>query len=84
MSAVLEGLDVLIFTDDVGLRCPEVREAACRGMEWCGIIFDPVSNRQAGGNAIASINQAGGPVSVLVVPNDEEWVIGLEGMRFLK
>lgn len=84
MSATLGGLDVLIFTDDVGLRCPEVRAAACKGMEWCGITLDPTANQQAGSDAITPINQVGAPIAVLVVPNDEERIVCLEGLKLIR
>ena len=32
-AAVMNGIDVLVFTDDVGLRVPEVRSAVCREMD---------------------------------------------------
>lgn len=83
MAAVMGGLNTLIFTDDVGLRCPEVRAAACAGMAWCGINLDLERNRQASGNAIALISPDEAAVDILVIPNDEERVIGQEGVQLL-
>ncbi|MDX9952799.1 MAG: acetate/propionate family kinase [Anaerolineae bacterium] len=82
LIAVLGGLDVLIFTDDVGLKVPEVRAAACAGMDWCGIRLDPERNEAAHGEAIAEIGAD--RVRVLVVPNDEEGIIAAEGLRLLQ
>jgi acetate kinase len=81
MIAVLGGLDALIFTDDVGLYCPEVRAAACANMAWCGITLDEARNRQASGQTIARINADDSGVAALVIPNDEEMVIGREGQQ---
>jgi acetate kinase len=83
MAAALGGLDVLLFTDTVGLECPEVREAACAGMDWCGIALDPARDRRATGETIARVSPDGAPVEVLVVPNDEELVLGMEGLNLL-
>jgi acetate kinase len=83
MAAALGGLDVLLFTDTVGLECPEVREAACMEMDWCGIALDPARNRQVTGETIARVSPDGAPAKVLVVPNDEELVIGMEGLNLL-
>jgi len=83
MAAALGGLDVLLFTDTVGLECSEVREAACMEMDWCGIALDPARNRRTTGETIARVSPDGAPVEVLVVPNDEELVIGMEGLRLL-
>ncbi len=82
LIAVLGGLDVLIFTDDVGLQVPEVRAAACADMAWCGICLNAEKNRVALGDVIAEIGA--GRVRVLVVPNDEEAVIAAEGLRLLR
>ncbi|MBN1921783.1 MAG: acetate/propionate family kinase [Anaerolineae bacterium] len=81
LIAVLGGLDVLIFTDDVGLKVPEVRAAACAGMDWCGIRLDPEKNGAAHGETIAEIGAD--RVRVLVIPNDEEGIIAAEGLRLL-
>ena len=72
------------FTDDVGLRCPEVRQAACAEMAWCGLVLDPERNWQATGEAIARISPDGAPVEILVIPNDEELVIVQEGLRLFE
>lgn len=82
LIAVLGGLDVLIFTDDVGLKVPEVRAAVCAGMEWCGIRLDPEKNEAAHGETIAEIGTD--RVRVLVIPNDEEGIIAAEGLRLLQ
>ncbi len=84
MAAVLGGLNTLIFTDDVGLRCPAVRAAACAEMQWGGISLDPDRNRQATGEAIARIGPDGAQVEVLVIPNDEEMVIVQEGLKLFQ
>ena len=82
LIAVLGGLDVLIFTDDVGLKMPEVRAAACAGMDWCGIRLDPERNEAAHGETITEIGAD--RVRVLVIPNDEEGIIAAEGLRLLQ
>ena len=40
MAAVLEGLDVLVFTAGVGENSPEVRAATCKGLEFLGVTVD--------------------------------------------
>jgi acetate kinase len=35
-TAALRGIDYLVFTDDVGIQCPEIRGLACADMGWCG------------------------------------------------
>ena len=84
MAAVMGGLDALIFTDDVGLYCADVRAAVCGEMEWCGLKLDDGRNRQTSGQTITKINADEARVAVLVVPNDEEMVIGQEGLKLFR
>ena len=82
--AVLGGVDVLVFTDDIGVRNPLVREKICEGMEWCGIRLDAERNRRVSLQAISPISDGSSPVPVLCVPTDEELVICLQGRELLK
>jgi acetate kinase len=82
--AALGGLDVLIFTDDIGARNWLVRDKACQGLAWCGVELDPDANRKAtGGEVLSEIGSSGSRVKVLVVPTEEELVICREGIRIL-
>jgi acetate kinase len=45
LSAVLAGLDTLVFTGGIGENAPPVRERICQGMEFIGIQLDPSRNR---------------------------------------
>lgn len=80
-AALLGGPDTLVFTDDIGVQNPAVRELACRGLSWCGIELDGRANQDAPHDRIAEIGRRGNAVRVLSVPTDEELVIGEEGMR---
>lgn len=81
--AVLGGLDVLAFTDDVGLRVWQVRQAACENMQWAGLQLDEQRNRSASPDVIAELQVPGARVRILVVPNDEESMICAEGEALL-
>jgi len=81
---VLEGTDVLVFTDDIGVRGWQVRQQACAGMEWAGIIIDGQANRMAATDRIVKVSAPQSKATVLSVPTDEEYVIALEGVRLLK
>lgn len=73
MIAVLDELDVLIFTGGVGENSPLVRQAACGGMKHLGIILNEEKNRQSQGDAIISSNNS--DVHILVIATKEEWCI---------
>ena len=47
MAAVLEGLDVLVFTAGVGENSPEVRAATCKGLEFLGVTVDLNQNKES-------------------------------------
>lgn len=79
--AVLGGVDVLIFTDDIGLRNPLVREKVCQHMEWCGLVLDKEANRGAVGEELSVLSAGDSAVHVLAIPTDEEVVIATEGME---
>jgi acetate kinase len=82
-AAVMNGLDVLIFTDDVGLRVPEVRAAVCGNLDALGIRLDLERNAAADPTRIEPLHLEGSPVRILAVPNDEERAIYAEGLLLL-
>jgi acetate kinase len=72
--AVLGGCDVIVFGGGVGEHVPWVRARILERMQWAGIELDPAANDAAVG-AQARIDTGAYPVSVLVVPVDEELVM---------
>lgn len=72
--AVLGGLDVLTFTAGVGEHDATVRAEVTADLEVLGIELDPARNLERSDVARA-ISRAGSPVTVLVVPTDEELAI---------
>ena len=83
-TAALQGIDVLVFTDDIGIKSPPIRERVCAGMEWCGIRLDAERNRRATGDAIDRLEAADSAADILVVPTDEEVVIAQAGRQLLR
>lgn len=68
MSAVLGGLDTLVFTGGIGENAAPIRAMVCEDFGWLGMEIDERDNER---NAF-SIQTAGSTVNVLVVPTDEE------------
>ncbi|MHB8093317.1 MAG: acetate/propionate family kinase [Candidatus Aminicenantales bacterium] len=79
--AALGGIDALVFTDDIGLRNPYVRERVCEGMQWAGISLDPGLNAAAPVDRTSSLQASGSRVAVLTVPTEEELTIYLAGEK---
>lgn len=81
---LLGRVDALIFTDDIGARNPAVRQAACHGLDWCGIRLDTERNLMAEADSINRIEVPGSNTAILCLPTDEEGVIAAEGRRLIE
>lgn len=70
-TAVLGGIDRLVFTGGIGENAPLIRERVCAGLEYLGIALDQVLNVQ--GRAIISTSTSA--VAVHVIATDEEAIM---------
>lgn len=68
--AVLGGLDYLVFTGGIGENSAEIRKMICEKLSHLGIRFLEESNSAAQGKAV--ISNSGSPVTVMVLPTNEE------------
>jgi acetate kinase len=73
-TAVLGGLDSLVFTGGIGEHSPVVRAEVCQRLEHLGVQLDPERNERGAGVISASESV----VTVHAVPSDEESVIARE------
>jgi acetate kinase len=75
-TAVLGGLDALVFTAGVGENADGIRAQVCRDLEVLGIELDPGRNtgaRAAGAtDGVVAVHADGSRAAVLVVATDEE------------
>jgi len=81
--AILNGIDLLIFTDDIGVTSSLVREKVCENMAWAGIIIDKKLNKK-NINTPTVINDKTSKVKILVIPTNEELAICMDGIRLIK
>ncbi len=82
--AAMGGLEVLIFTGGIGQGSAGARSLALQGLQCMGIHLDEQRNRDARGfSEICRISTDDSPVTVLVVPTDEERMIARETLRSL-
>lgn len=77
LSAVLCGLDALVFCGGIGEHSKNVRERVCEGLQWIGIELD--RHRNATNQHMVSTDFS--RVRVLVIPTDEEAVIARAAAR---
>ena len=82
-SAVLGGLDILVFTGGVGENQWVTRRDICKNMEYLGIIFDEEKNRKERGCEVI-LSTPESKVKVMVVPTDEEYMIASDAQAILE
>ena len=67
MIAVLDGVDMLVFTGGIGENDGEARAAICGGLAWIGVGLDDARNRSANN----PVNEPASRCEVLVLPSQE-------------
>ncbi len=75
--AALGGLDILIFTGGIGENGDDTRYEILKNMEFLGIKVDQDKNKGLRGKEQV-ISTEDSPVTVIVVPTDEELLIALD------
>lgn len=81
-AAAMGSVDIVVFTAGVGEHQWDVREAACSDMEFLGIKLDIEKNRSINGEE-AIISTSDSPVTVCVIPTDEELLIARDTLALL-
>ena len=80
LTAVLGGLDALVFTAGIGERSAEIRRRISAASEWLGLSLDDAANE---GNK-TRISTPASRVSVWAIPTNEELVIAQHTRSLLK
>jgi acetate kinase len=80
LTAVLGGLDTLVFTAGVGANAPTIRRRICQGLDFMGIRIDETRNQS--GAPIVSPDDSS--VTVRVMNTDEELMIARHTYKVLK
>jgi acetate kinase len=70
-TAVLGGLDALVFTAGIGEHSPLVRAKVCENLRWLGVTVDAKANAANGPRISAGDSR----VSVFAIPTNEELMI---------
>ncbi len=81
-SAVLGGVDILVFTGGVGENQSVTRSVVCKDMEYMGIELDEELNRSVRAKEVV-ISKPSSKVKVLIIPTDEELTIAKDTMQIL-
>lgn len=79
LTALLGGLDMLVFTAGIGEHSSVLRERICAALDWLGVEVDPAANAA---NAHV-ISHASSAVTVVVEPTNEAWIAARNAIRLL-
>ncbi|HSB77287.1 MAG TPA: acetate/propionate family kinase [Candidatus Methylomirabilis sp.] len=79
MAAAAGGVDTLVFAGGIGERSAPIRARICAGLEFLGVHVD--SARNAAHSPVISPDD--GPVTVRVIPTDEETTIARETLAIV-
>lgn len=79
LLAVLNGVDLLVFTGGIGEHASEIRARIGRNVSFAGIEIDP--DRNATNATVISYERS--PVRVMVLPSDEERIIARDTVRLI-
>jgi acetate kinase len=80
LTAVLDGLDAIVFTGGIGENAIAIRSRVCQDAAWLGVALDEPANA-AGGPRISA---AGSNVSAWVIPTNEELMIARHTQRIVE
>jgi acetate kinase len=80
LAAAMGGIDALVFTAGIGEHSPQVRARVCAHAEWLGVVMDVEANDR-GAQMISAMDS---PVSVWVIPTDEEMMIAKHTREVLR
>lgn len=82
-SAVMNGVDVIVFTGGIGENSIEVREWSCADLDRLGIKIDIEKNKELNrGEGI--ISTADSKVTVMVIPTNEELLIARDTAKLVE
>ena len=83
-SAVMGGLDAIVFTAGVGENSSGVRLGICQLLGGLGVIIDEKKNGLRGKGGHTDITGDGSRVKVIIIPTNEELVIARDTVSIVK
>lgn len=79
-AAILNGVDLIIFTGGIGENDQNIRQEVCRDMDYLGVQIDEKLNLATkGADATLSTNES--RTKVMVITTDEELVIAMDTVK---
>lgn len=81
-SAVMNGLDAVIFTGGIGENAWDLRQAVCGNMDFFGIKIDEKLNKEKNGQ-LCNLTAEGAKVQCWIVPTNEELLIARDTLELI-
>lgn len=83
-TALMNGLDVLVFTAGIGENSIQTREKVCQNLDYLGIKLDENANRNFKRGIPQLISSKDSKVQIWVIPTNEEYMIALDTQALVK
>lgn len=83
-TALMNGLDVLVFTAGIGENSIATRERVLTNLDYLGIKFDKNLNDNFKRGVPFDITAKDSKVKILVIPTNEEYMIALDTLKLVK
>jgi acetate kinase len=82
-TAILNGLDAIVFTAGIGENSIEMRQRVCEDLEYLGITLD-IEKNKIRPDKLTVINHEKSKVKILVIPTNEELEIAKQSVDLFK
>ena len=80
-TAVMNGLDAIIFTAGIGENSSFIRKLVCTDMDYYGLYLDDAKN-EIRSKELREINSENATTKILVIPTNEEMEIAIQVQHF--
>ncbi len=80
-TAIMNGVDAIVFTAGIGENDRRMRERVCANMDVLGIVMDNKVNAECPRGEACELTGEGSRVRVFVIPTDEEYMIAQDTRR---
>ncbi len=82
-TAVMNGLDAIVFTAGIGENSNTIRQLVCDDMDYFGIQLDTSKNQEKS-KTLREINTADSKVKILIIPTNEELEIAQQAYHLVQ
>ncbi|MEN8804350.1 MAG: acetate kinase [Wenyingzhuangia sp.] len=81
-TAVMNGLDAIVFTAGAGENCKEIRALACEGLDYIGVDLDEKLN-DVKPKELTELQTKTSKVKILIIPTNEELEIAKQAFELI-